>query len=468
MNWRDAEALLAAKNATVVRAALSQSIDPVAIWRGYQETHPVKTDNITQDRARARAWAMLSVNFDNAALEAALRKLWAEGWATGWAAAPEMIEARKDLTETAIDWDRWRPGDAAAAALVRPPGALKAILDSVGIEIKNMTRTGYDLIGTQLADAVSAGLSERRAAKLIRGAVASPARALRIAVTEQNRAVSAATVTRYRDAGLDRMEWATSDPCPICAANSGQVVAIGSSFNSGHTQPPAHPWCRCTLMPVLDEGEPDHTAGAVTIIEPQPAAPLPTERKSEYESLAAALFEKQSSIPHATGYREAFENYTKPFIESLKGAPRVVANALKAYSKMGMSGGVARLAKNEKVMEFLREYSIQPGIPLWRGLELTKDEFDQMVGTLKAGEKITTPTDLFSFSSEKSVADHFADPEKKEWWRAVIKLENGEGMPMRVLSLWHDEYEWLVSKPLEITGVEAIDRELRITARMAS
>jgi hypothetical protein len=47
------------------------------------------------------------------------------------------------------------------------------------------------------------------------------------------------------------MEWAVSDPCDICAKNDGQVIVIGQTFASGDQQPPAHPHCRCVLLPVI-------------------------------------------------------------------------------------------------------------------------------------------------------------------------------------------------------------------------
>jgi hypothetical protein len=58
-------------------------------------------------------------------------------------------------------------------------------------------------------------------------------------------------MARYKDAGLEKQEWAVSDPCDICAKNDGAVVPIGTSFPSGDTQPPAHPHCRCVLLPVI-------------------------------------------------------------------------------------------------------------------------------------------------------------------------------------------------------------------------
>ena len=54
----EADGRIAAKNSVKVRAALRQSIDAEQVFIDYQDTHPYVSDDITQDRARARAWAM--------------------------------------------------------------------------------------------------------------------------------------------------------------------------------------------------------------------------------------------------------------------------------------------------------------------------------------------------------------------------------------------------------------------------
>jgi hypothetical protein len=122
-----------------------------------------------------------------------------------------------------------------------------------------MTKTSITDIGNALADSIDLGLDAERAAVLIGRHVASPARALTIAITEQNRVMSIATIQRYREAELEKMEWHVSDPCDKCAMNSGVVVPIGTSFPSGATQPPAHPHCRCVLLPIIPGMEEETT-----------------------------------------------------------------------------------------------------------------------------------------------------------------------------------------------------------------
>lgn len=258
-----ADGRIASNNAPKIRAALKQSIDANELWRGYSETHPIATDHPAQDKARARAWVMLHIQFENEPILKVLTKVWADGFVLGQASANEALakslkQGKKSAEITkapspAINWDTWKPGNASAALILKPTNAFQAILDGAQITIKGLNKSGIDSIGSALADSVALGYSSGRAAKLIQQVVSDPSRALSIAITEQSRAINMATVERYNQAGLEEMEWITSDPCDICAPNDGQVVRIGQAFNSGDEEPPAHPNCRCALLPVIPD-----------------------------------------------------------------------------------------------------------------------------------------------------------------------------------------------------------------------
>ena len=279
MNWgaHKADVRIAAKNSVTMRAALRASINAQNIYEAYQDTHPFVTDNITQDRTRARAWAMLHVQIDPEPIQAALKKIYTDGFLLGLDASKEAIgqavranekaktKAIKDeLLDMAagdgsdyVDWNNWKPGNRAAALQFRPTGAFKTILDNAGIVSKTIAKAGYDRIGTALADSIAAGFSPARAARVIAEKIGDPARALTIAITEQNRAMSLASMQNYRDYGLEKVEWSGANPCDICAPNEGQVVAVGEPFESGDTEPPVHPNCRCALLPVINEEIPN-------------------------------------------------------------------------------------------------------------------------------------------------------------------------------------------------------------------
>jgi SPP1 gp7 family putative phage head morphogenesis protein len=279
----DADARIAARNALKIVAALRQTFDAKAVYEQYLSTQPNKSDNPAQDRARARAWAIMNVQPNMQAMNTVMQRVLAEGYVTGELFADEQLRIARELKkadDTYVDWANWKPGDRAAALLLRPPKAFQQLLASQGIALKEMSQTTVRDIGNAIADAVDLGLSAERSAKNIMRHVASPARALSIAITEQNRAISYATVNRYKEAGLEKMEWEVSSPCDKCARNANAVVPIGAPFPTGATQPPQHPHCRCVLLPVIPDFDEIAATPTGTTLTPMPAdAPMvePTE-----------------------------------------------------------------------------------------------------------------------------------------------------------------------------------------------
>jgi hypothetical protein len=270
----DADARLAAKNALKILAALRQTFDAKAVYEQYLTTQPNKSNNPAQDRARARAWAIMNVQPNMQAMNTVMQRVLAEGYVTGEAFADEQLRLAREIKkadDTYVDWANWKPWDRAAALLLRPPKALQQLLQSQGIALKEMSETTTRDIGNAIADAVDLGMSAERSAKNIMRHVANPARALSIAITEQNRAISYATVNRYREAGLEKMEWEVSSPCDKCAMNANAVVPIGGTFPTGATQPPQHPHCRCVLLPVIPDFDEIAATPTGTTLTPMPA-----------------------------------------------------------------------------------------------------------------------------------------------------------------------------------------------------
>jgi SPP1 gp7 family putative phage head morphogenesis protein len=266
-----ADGRLAAKNAVKIRAALRQVTDFKRVFDKYQETQPQPTDNPTQDRVRARSWIMLNVYLNDEPLRQTVMRAWAEAYVLGQVAADEWINKTKEANKAddiAVNWDNWKPGDKATALLLDPTKGFEAYLQSTGgaSYFKNFNKETIVNLGTALSDAIALGLDAESAAVMISKHVASPSRALTIAITEQNRAMSFSSIERYKEANLEKIEWAVSDPCDICAKNDGQVIQIGQTFASGDQQPPAHPHCRCVLLPVIPgmEDDPADTAGSIT------------------------------------------------------------------------------------------------------------------------------------------------------------------------------------------------------------
>ena len=206
---------------------------------------------------------------DEKPLKAILRQVWAELYVTGRASAGEAIyNARKAKKNSKsvntgaianVDWANWEPGNAAAAALMRPPGGLEGLLSNANATISGLDSTGYDRLGTALANGLAIGASPSRLASMVQDVVASPQRALTIAVTEGSRAMNIGAIDNYRENQIEQAEWFASDPCDECDMNDGEIVDVGSEFPSGDTEPPVHPNCRCTLLPVIPDFSSDVT-----------------------------------------------------------------------------------------------------------------------------------------------------------------------------------------------------------------
>jgi SPP1 gp7 family putative phage head morphogenesis protein len=311
-----ADGRIAAKNAVKIRAALHQVTDFKRVFDKYQETQPQPTDNTAQDRTRARSWLILNIYLNDEPLRQTVMRAWAEAYVLGQVAADEWIKKTKEANKAddiEVNWDNWKPGDKATALLLNPTKGFEAYLQSTGgaSYFKKFNKETIVNLGTALSDSIALGLDAESAAVMIGQHVASPSRALTIAITEQNRAMSFGSIERYKEAGLQKMEWAVSDPCDICAKNDGQVIVIGQTFASGDAQPPAHPHCRCVLLPVIPgmEDEPE-MPGATMITPPAPAfgPPTPPELMSEEELLqAVANLPKPQIVDEGLAIYEALD-----------------------------------------------------------------------------------------------------------------------------------------------------------------
>jgi hypothetical protein len=149
-----------------------------------------------------------------------------------------------------INWDNWKAGNRAAAAIVRPPRGLSTLLDNRGIVIQGLNRTSIDRLGTALAYALQNGLTPRDVD--IEDIIDDPERALTITQTEMSRAVTAASRQLYEESGVELVQWLVADPCDICQENADvSPIGIDETFPSGDTEPPAHPNCVCDIAPYV-------------------------------------------------------------------------------------------------------------------------------------------------------------------------------------------------------------------------
>jgi SPP1 gp7 family putative phage head morphogenesis protein len=316
-----ADGRIAAKNAVKIRAALHQVADFKRVFNKYQETQPQPTDNPAQDRTRARSWLILNVYFNDEPLRQTVMRAWAEAYVLGQVAADEWLrktrEANKAADDIEVNWDNWKPGDKATALLLNPTKGFEAYLQSTGgaSYFKKFNKETIVNLGTALSDSIAAGLDAESAAVMIGKHVASPSRALTIAITEQNRAMSFSSIERYKEAGLAKMEWAVSDPCDTCAKNDGQVIVIGQTFASGHAQPPAHPHCRCVLLPVVPGMEDEFAMPGAEI------TPMPDEMayvgNAPQASPVMEVSNQTDVLPGATARNKQIEEQIEEFKAAL-------------------------------------------------------------------------------------------------------------------------------------------------------
>jgi hypothetical protein len=260
-----------ARIADEVRSAIAGSVDPLEIADAFIDAYPLGTSLTT---AQARAWALLHIRVDTRALGRALDRIYSTGYMLGRDFARGAVyQSRKirnkapdryDPTQPAdINWETWKPGHTPAQLLVRPPGALRDLLERTKVRaLRGISKTSLDRIGTLLADALATGATDLTLARSlieagIKGIVRDSQRALAIATTEMNRAMSVATVEGYEEFGVDQVEWFALEGCEDCEANAiAGPRSLGDEFPSGDSEPPAHTNCRCSILPFFDDSTP--------------------------------------------------------------------------------------------------------------------------------------------------------------------------------------------------------------------
>ena len=72
--------------------------------------------------------------------------------------------------------------------------------------------------------------------------------------TELQRASNLGQYSLYEAAGVQSVTWQAAEPCDECAEADGLTLPIGENFPGvGVDIPPAHPRCRCNLIPSDDD-----------------------------------------------------------------------------------------------------------------------------------------------------------------------------------------------------------------------
>lgn len=186
------------------------------------------------------------------ALRPVLVDTYTEGWLIGDRSAQSL------LTGGPVDWRTWTPGRAAAARRIlaedgRAHG-LDLLLSQGDAVIKSVANSRVQELARALAAGLKDGAGTDRVTRDIRDLLSNPERARMIAQTELQRAQTVATLDRYNLAGVPGVRWLVfPDACAKCQANADVgAIPIEDTFPSGVDGPPAHPSCRCQLMPELE------------------------------------------------------------------------------------------------------------------------------------------------------------------------------------------------------------------------
>jgi hypothetical protein len=252
-----AKTRLAARRAKLVRDALRASIDVDTVVNDFFAMG--FTENTTTEETRA--YVKIHIRPNSKEMFNALQTIYADSYTLGQDIAMSALAKAKinkapskaDLQRAmAINWDTWKPGNRAAANLIKPPRGLSDLLDRRGVTIQNVNRTTLDRIGTILGRALAKGETPASVRAELEDLLDDSDRALTIAQTEMSSAVSVASRELYEESGAELVEWIVADPCDLCQENADvSPIGIGDVFPSGDTEPPAHPNCVCDIAPYV-------------------------------------------------------------------------------------------------------------------------------------------------------------------------------------------------------------------------
>lgn len=198
------------------------------------------------DRARS---AVAKVGIDTTELADLLSEVYGEGYVAGSHTAlgeyPSGFDAIAPSWETEIDWSKWSPGNARAAAeMAGKDGGrgLATLLSDADVTIKGISDFTTETLARTLAEGMEAGESVAQLTDRVAAALGDDARAEMIARTETMRASNVALRDSFRENGMGGRQWlAASDADEDCADYDGTVVAVDDEFDDG--DPPLHPNC---------------------------------------------------------------------------------------------------------------------------------------------------------------------------------------------------------------------------------
>lgn len=245
--------------APLIRQAIReglQGLEPAI--REYYDSQPVVKVATPVGRQAARTFLRQALSLVPGPLQKVLAQMTGDTYLVAAKLTADLEGAGPPLQGMAgaiagANWDDWQPGWAASGDAMQDPG-LAAVLARQGIGIVNILDSTVDQIGTQLADSLANGDNLATAAKgIVDFLDGDLTRAYLVADTEMCRAMSGAQMSTYRQNAVAWLQWLGADDekvCDECQENVDQgPIATGDVFPSGDTEPPAHPRCRCAVVP---------------------------------------------------------------------------------------------------------------------------------------------------------------------------------------------------------------------------
>lgn len=190
--------------------------------------------------------------------------------------------AERDFTlDTAIDWSSWEPGSRAGSTMARNLALL--IAQAVGLEAdwhRRATARGsllasiedrrLDVLAETVADAVARGDNVQTLERTLLEVLDRTTWADLVATTEMNRAMTAAALDTYQQAGVPAKQFVVSPVdtiispggdatrknrvCVLCQENAA-VGPIPLAAEFPHGESPVHPSCRCSVVPAWPDLE---------------------------------------------------------------------------------------------------------------------------------------------------------------------------------------------------------------------
>lgn len=129
-------------------------------------------------------------------------------------------------------------------------GVVSSIKDFLG-RAHDIVTGIVDRIREAISDALSSGDEDIDPEQIVQDTIDGEIAVLPdlVAETEIVGEVENTVLGTLKDAGVSQVIWVTNPgACQICLDNEEQgAINIGDAFASGHTEPPAHPRCRCNL-----------------------------------------------------------------------------------------------------------------------------------------------------------------------------------------------------------------------------